>query len=112
METKLTKKIPNLKGEKMITNNAINLLGQKARDKISCATGYITSVCFDLYGCIQVIINPCKMGEDGKMLDTYGWIDINRIIIINKNKIMKNPDFDEKYTSFKSVSGPSEKPLK
>ena len=38
--------------------NELKLLGLKVKDKVTGFTGIITSVSFDLYGCIQVIITP------------------------------------------------------
>ena len=94
----------------MIVEKSINLLGCRAKDLISGGNGIVTSICFDLYGCIQVIITPGKVGKDGKEVPSIGWIDINRARITNNKKIMKLPDFEIKYNSFESVHGPANKP--
>jgi hypothetical protein len=96
----------------MIINDSIELLGKKAKDKITGAIGIITSICFDLYGCIQVIISPQKINEKGEEIKPIGWIDINRIKIINNTRIMNYPDFDNKYTKIDKVNGAATKPLK
>ena len=34
------------------------VLGYRVKDKVTGYTGVATSVCFDLYGCVQVTVNP------------------------------------------------------
>ncbi|KSN10864.1 hypothetical protein CAZ19_09220 [Pseudomonas aeruginosa] len=47
----------------------------------------VTSVCFDLYGCIQVVLNP-GIRDDGKIGEQL-WFDINRLIVAeNKPRVM------------------------
>lgn len=52
-------------------------LGRKGTDRITGISGVITSLCFDLYGCIQVALNP-GLDKDGKHQDSC-WYDIQRI---------------------------------
>jgi hypothetical protein len=88
----------------------IDMLGCKVKDKMTGITGTLTSVCFDLYGCIQCVINP-GIVKDGKAVESHGWIDINRIEVKTKSKkIMEHPDFTVKYPSIKHVQGPADKP--
>ena len=95
----------------MIIKKSIEMLGKEGKDKITKQKGIITSVCFDLYGCIQVVLDEQKVDKDGKRICT-GWIDINRVEITKDKKIMECPDFDNKYSSIKQVNGPSSKPIR
>jgi len=94
----------------MIVEQSVKFLGKKVKDKISGRKGIVTSVCFDLYGCIQIVIDEQKTDKDGKAV-SFGWFDINRAEIITNKTIMDFPDFDNKYASIKKVNGPAEKPL-
>jgi hypothetical protein len=99
------------KGINMNLQKAIDLLGFKAKDVITNFEGVITSVSFDLYGCIQVILKPQKVKEDGTT--SHGeWFDINRLKITSKKPIMDILDFTQKYPSLSRVQGPEAKPIK
>lgn len=77
-----------------VLEQVVALLGQQAEDKVTGFKGVITSVCFDLYGCIQVILTP-KIGKDGKK-EIGGYYDANRLKMkSNKVKrVMPVPSFD------------------
>jgi hypothetical protein len=94
----------------MVVQQSVDFLGKQVKDKISGRKGIVTSVCFDLYGCIQVVINEQRKDKDDKDI-TFGWIDINRLKIIKDKKIMDCPDFNNKYSSINNVPGPAEKRL-
>ena len=94
----------------MVVEKSIDYLGKKVKDRIRGTKGVITSVCFDLYGCVQVVIDLQKVDKEGKRVDS-GWIDINRIEIISHRRIMGAPDFDRKYAAVSEVGGPAEKPI-
>lgn len=85
----------------------IKLLGRKGKDKVTKTKGVITSVCFDLYGCIQVILTP-EVDKEGKRNDSH-WYDIKRIELTKEKEVMEIPDFSW-YTTTKS-KGPAEKPV-
>ena len=87
--------------------NVIDLLGKKGKDKITGFKGIITSVSFDLYGCIQVILNPGKVGKDRLIIPTTNLIDLNRIEIVEDRKVMQ-ADFSKDY---KKAHGPENKPI-
>jgi hypothetical protein len=36
----------------MVVEQSVDFLGKKVRDKMTGRKGIVTSVCFDLYGCI------------------------------------------------------------
>ena len=87
-------------------DKAVDLLGKKAKDKITGFSGIVTSVCFDLYGCIQIILAQQKTTKESS-----GWIDINRIIIVSHKRIMPLPTYNH-YETYEDVHGPAEKPDK
>lgn len=72
-------------------NEYINLLGKKVKDRVSGLTGVVTSVCYDISGCIQGWVNP-GVGADGKLLDG-GWIDTKRLVVTDKTPVMDMPAF-------------------
>jgi hypothetical protein len=95
----------------MFYEKCINVLGCKARDKVTGFKGTITSICFDAYGCIQVTLTP-SVGKDGKTGELYGWIDINRIDILNNKSVVIKPEFSS-YKTFADTHGADNfKPLK
>lgn len=74
----------------MITET-IDLLGRRAEDRVTGQSGVITSVCFDLYGCVQVVIQP-RAKPDGEMPSGH-WFDIGRVKVSDES-VMAAPDFD------------------
>lgn len=86
--------------------NHIELLGYKAIDKITGFKGIIDSVCFDLYGCIQVSLKP-PMGKDGKVPEGY-WFDVTRLKVGTK-RIVELPNFYAGYVA-EGRKGPAQKP--
>lgn len=85
-------------------NEHIELLGYRAKDKITGMEGVITSICFDLYGCVQAVLNP-GLDKDGKPKENF-WYDVNRLEI-SKKSVMKHPPFPSLRAK---VTGPAEKP--
>lgn len=85
----------------------LDSLGNNATDRVTGFKGIITSVTFDLYGCIQVLVHP-GIDDNGKLKD-QSWFDINRLII-DDNPVMKRPDFICKDNSLFYDNGPSDKP--
>jgi len=84
----------------------IDLLGRTAVDKITGFRGIITSLSFDLYGCIQAVITPGLKDGD---IQTGHWFDVSRLKVSN-TRIMKPSDFDSGYIA-DGGKGPAEKPL-
>ena len=85
----------------------IELLGHKAEDKITGFKGTIESVCFDLYGCIQVSLKPLT-DKDGKVPEGY-WFDVTRVKVDTKNRVVDLPNFYEGYVA-EGRKGPAQKP--
>lgn len=87
--------------------NTIALLGLKGRDKITGYEGVITSACFDLYGCVQVALNP-PMAKDGTVPDGR-WFDVSRVDV-SPERVMAAPSFAGYSRPSDYDKGPAEKP--
>lgn len=96
-----------------------DLLGLRMKDRITGMVGVVTSVTFDLYGCVQVILNP-GVDNDGKPRDGM-WFDVKRLVLASNddNKpVIDVPDFGQRAfnpvaprPAFGSEAGPETKPL-
>lgn len=73
--------------------SAIKLLGLKVEDKITGFIGIVTSVSFDLYGCIQVVVTSgdVKGGKDPGSLSRF--IDVERVRILDEKPVVELPKF-------------------
>lgn len=91
-------------------SEVVELLGSKGKDRITKQDGVISSISFDLYGCIQVLLTPLKV-KNGMEIKSHGWFDLNRIEITKGKKVMEHPSFETKYDTFNDVGGPAEKPI-
>lgn len=90
-----------------IIKKHLNMLGLRVRDRVTGFKGVIVSVCFDLYGCIQVAVNP---GEDkNHKLQESHWLDVSRVEVLNKTPVMQRPNF-EYGTTAEGMQGCAEKP--
>lgn len=86
-----------------------DLLGMKVTDRISGISGVVTSLCFDLYGCIQGSIHP-GADKDGKAKDVC-WYDVSRLEVVSKKPVMDPPKFDFSPAAVSAGrKGPAEKP--
>lgn len=85
----------------------MGLLGLRVRDKVTGFHGVVSSVCFDLYGCIQASVNP-GMGSDGNLMDSH-WFDVNRLAVESPEPVMEVPDFHYGAVA-EGRHGPAEKP--
>jgi len=70
----------------------LSLLGLKVEDRITGFKGVVASVGFDLYGCVQAIVNP-GIDKAGKMVDSL-WFDIARLKVLSRKPVMRLPDFE------------------
>lgn len=86
--------------------NNVDLLGFNAEDKVTGFKGVITTMSFDLYGCIQAAITP-KVDKGGNILDGR-WFDITRLKI-GKRCAMEVPNFSKGYIA-EGRKGAAEKP--
>lgn len=72
----------------------LECLGLKVKDKVTGKVGIITSISFDLYGCIQVVITP----QCGETFDA-SWYDIIRIEVLDEKPVIDLPNYDQGYIS-------------
>jgi len=86
----------------------LELLGYKAKDKVSGFKGTVASLSFDLYGCIQVAITP-DVDKDGKRIEGQ-WFDASRINVTSKRRVMPMPDYNETCAVSTGFHGSAEKP--
>jgi hypothetical protein len=70
----------------------LSMLGLRVQDRVTGMEGVVVSIGFDLYGCIQAIVNP-GLDKDGKHRD-QNWFDIARLKVIDDQPVMKQPDWD------------------
>jgi hypothetical protein len=85
----------------------VEILGKNVEDKVTGLQGVVTSISFDLYGCIQVIVHP-GLDKDGKLKELQ-WFDYNRITIMGNKRVMPLPTFIQE--SVNKMKGPEKKPL-
>lgn len=83
----------------------LDYLGYQVTDKVRGIVGVVTSLSFDLYGCIQVLVSPC--GADASVL----WLDISRVDVDRSGgRVMPLPDFTRGYIA-EGKKGPANKPV-
>lgn len=87
----------------------LKLLGRKVTDKVTGYEGVVTSISFDLFGCIQaVVVRPAD--KDGTK-DSGEWFDVSRLKVkFASAAVMSQPDFGQGYVA-EGNKGPAEKPL-
>ena len=85
----------------------LTILGKNVQDKVTKLSGVATLVCFDLYGCIQVCVNP-GLDKAGTPQDSH-WYDIARLRITSDKPVMPLPDFMQGI-QVEGRQGPAEKP--
>lgn len=86
----------------------IDLLGFRVEDRVTGLVGVITSVTFDLYGCIQGLVTP--PAENSKREESW-WCDVSRLKVLSDQPVMDQPNFEEGYTA-EGKQGAAEKPIK
>lgn len=93
----------------MIEKETIQLLGRAGKDKVTGFIGIITSVSFDLYGCICVVLHPPM--KDGNVPDGK-WYDVQRIECLPDDRVMPVPKFSAMATEPADYThGAADKPL-
>jgi len=91
-----------------VVQSHFNLLGFKVKDKVTGFKGVITSLSFDLYGCIQYVVTP-STDEKGKQQDGR-WFDVTRLEVLSTKPVMEQPKFEKAYVAA-GKKGAAEKPL-
>ncbi|HXD38850.1 MAG TPA: hypothetical protein VN624_19505 [Rhodanobacter sp.] len=90
-------------------NKHLDLLGKRVADRVTGFKGVVATVSFDLYGCIQAIVNPGTDAE-GKLRDSQ-WFDVNRLRVIDTQPVMPRPDFEWAPQAIaEGRKGPAERP--
>ena len=82
----------------------LKLLGMTVEDKVTGFAGVVTSIDFDLYGCVQAVVQPAA--KDGKYGDPR-WFDVKRLVVTG-GPVMAVPSFE---LAPGAEAGPSDKPL-
>ena len=87
----------------------LDLLGVRVEDRVTGFKGVVASVSFDLYGCIQAVVNP-GIGEDGKPRDSQ-WFDVGRLRVVDATPVMERPDYTWTPAAItEGKKGPADKP--
>ena len=86
----------------------LGMLGLKVEDRVTGFKGVVASVGFDLYGCVQAVVNP-GLGSDGKLMDSQ-WFDIARLNVLSDAPVMDIPNY-EFGRQAEGLQGAAEKPV-
>ncbi len=87
----------------------LNLLGMRVEDQVTGFKGVVATVGFDLYGCIQAIVNP-GVDKDGKPRESQ-WFDVNRLRVVGTEPVMARPTFEWAPQNIaQGEKGPAERP--
>lgn len=73
-------------------NKHLDMLGMRVMDRVTGMEGVVTSVGFDLYGCIQAIVHP-GLDKEGKAKDSL-WFDVGRLEQTNDVPVMPRPAYE------------------
>lgn len=91
----------------MSIQNHLDLLGRPVRDKVSGFTGTVTSICFDLFGCVQAVVAPSSEGHHE--VRTGAWFDVSRLQTTGE-AVMNAPDFMGDNAQARGEQGAADKP--
>lgn len=76
-------------------DNHIKMLGMKAVDAVTGFSGVVTTLSFDLYGCVQAVVTP-PVNDKGETKDGQ-WFDVTRLKVSGDGPVMQRPDFSKGY---------------
>lgn len=85
----------------------LDLLGYKMRDKISGIEGVVTTLSFDLYGCVQAALHS-GIDKDGKIAEQF-WFDVQRLEPLAGKRVMEPPTIGDAPPA-QYDNGPADKP--
>jgi hypothetical protein len=85
----------------------LSLLGFKVIDKVTGFKGVVSSMTYDLYGCIQAIVQPFA---DGSKIEDCRYFDVTRLQVTSDEPVMTPPNFEKGYVA-EGKKGPAEKPV-
>lgn len=90
-------------GGLFVINDVLQMLGRKATDRVTGFEGVISSVSFDLYGCVQALMTPpVREGKPGEQF----WFDIKRLEL--GDSVMSAPHVASRLGE---ENGPADKPM-
>ena len=92
----------------MEAENHLKMLGLPVKDRVTGFSGVVTTVSFDLYGCVQLVVTP-EAGKDGKLEDGR-WFDVTRLEVTGEEPVMDLPNFSKGYIA-EGKKGCAEKSL-
>ena len=69
-----------------------DLLGMSVEDCVTGFKGVVVTVAFDLFGCIQAVVNP-GVNADGEQRESK-WFDVARLRVTSEEPVMARPKFD------------------
>ena len=92
----------------MCVQRHLRMLGLKVKDRVTGYTGIVATIGFDLYGCVQAIVNP-GLDEKGDTRDSR-WFDVQRLDVLDPVPVMKRPDFVQGPQA-EGRQGAAEKPM-
>ncbi len=92
----------------MNVNKHLDLLGRRVEDKVTGFKGVVASISFDLYGCVQALVNP-GADKNGK-LQEQNYFDVPRLIVSKAAPVMDRPNFEYGIDA-EGKKGAAEKPL-
>ncbi len=73
----------------------LKLLGYKVSHAVYGIEGVVTSISFDLNGCIQAAIRPQGLTAEGKLKESFGWFDTKGLKVLSDHPLQDQPDFVE-----------------
>ncbi len=76
---------------KTLINTHMKLLGLKVQDRVTGLKGIVSSISFDLYGCVQATITT--PADKNNVKGTNYWHDVARLKILSKIPVMELPNF-------------------
>jgi hypothetical protein len=85
-------------------NDYFEWLGYEVRDRVTGFAGVADSVCFDLYGCVQVSITPKCDDKDKERKSGY-WFDVKRLEKTSCVRVLEPP----KWSMPGDENGPADK---
>ena len=94
----------------MNVQDHLRMLGLEVQDKVTQFQGIVTSVCFDLYGCLQYAVSP-RIDKGGRIPEGR-WIDAHRVHVLDDRPVMARPEFVEMHKEPVMLTGPAEKPVR
>lgn len=87
----------------------LKFLGFRVKDCVTGFEGVVSTVAFDLYGCIQAIVSP-GVDEKGELRESK-WFDLNRLQIMSEEPVLKRPTFEiTQQVILEGKKGPAERP--